>query len=159
MRVTAGGEVIQASPRPANHQPSAISSQPEPLNIKATSAPRRGRHITAQGRDHRSRTLGERPVRERTLKGFHTSRVRCTTPSGLGRTTAHFPGCAPASRPWAVMDNPFGVQRGTEGRKRVGHLVHLGPEKSLTAWPVGVAERIASPSWRSPVTTPPNIIG
>ena len=30
----------------------------------SASAPRRGRHITAQGRDHRSRTLGQRAIRE-----------------------------------------------------------------------------------------------
>ncbi len=32
----------------------------------------KGLHTTAQGRDRRSRTLGERTSPERTLKGFHT---------------------------------------------------------------------------------------
>ena len=56
------------------------SSQPSVVNQKAkpaetTSAPQRGRHITAQGRDHRERTLGQHAARKRTLKGFYTGRA------------------------------------------------------------------------------------
>ena len=54
---------------------SAISHQPSAKPVEPTSAPQRGRHITAQGRDHRERTLGLHATRRRTLKGFHTRRA------------------------------------------------------------------------------------
>ena len=45
----------------AEPQPNGMPTAGKPFLIKPTSAPRRGRHITAQGRDRRSRTLGNRP--------------------------------------------------------------------------------------------------
>ena len=95
--------------RRGSPQPRSVSQKP--LLIQPTSAPPRGRHITAQGRDPRERTLGQRAARRRTLKGFHTGREQVDNPFRVGLTGLHFPGCAPASRPWAVMGNPFGVQR------------------------------------------------
>ena len=53
---------IVISPQPHRRSPqlSAFCSHPKgQLLDEAASAPRRGRHITAQGRDRRERTLGE----------------------------------------------------------------------------------------------------
>ncbi len=62
----------------------------ERLIVETTSAPRRGRPITAQGRDRRSRTLGQAALGGRTLKGFHTSRAVCN-PFRVGLPRAAFP--------------------------------------------------------------------
>ena len=88
---------------PARHS----RNQWEAISHQAESYIRRSDLCTPKGSTHHS--PGSRPPvahpRSRHLAGG------CATPSGLGAAAAIFPGCAAASRPWAVMCNPFGVQR------------------------------------------------
>ena len=51
----------------------------------------------------------------------------CTAPSGLVAPRT-FPGCAPASRPWAMMDNPLGIQTGSRPSKICSACAHSGSE-------------------------------
>ncbi len=66
-----GGYSNAAQPQP-RRKPSAISGQPETTRRRGDLCTLIGWPIPAQGRDRRERTLGQRPVRERTLNGFHT---------------------------------------------------------------------------------------
>ncbi len=43
---------------------------------------------------------------------------QCTTPSGLVEAGPLIPGCATLSQPWAVMCNPFGVERSARNNVR-----------------------------------------
>ncbi len=45
------------------------------------------------------------------LEPAKSCRLACTTPSGLVESGPLNPGCATPSRPWAVLDNPFGVKQ------------------------------------------------
>ena len=102
-----------ALPQPKEkHQPSARKPHPSkrPLHPEGvdTSQPR----VATEGSaPWVRRSRGTNP------EGVPHVASGCTTPSGLGFPRPRFPGCAPASRPWAVMDNPFGVQRSSGHRE------------------------------------------
>ena len=102
-----------ALPQPKEkHQPSARKPHPSkrPLHPEGvdTSQPR----VATEGSaPWVRRSRGTNP------EGVPHVASGCTTPSGLGWPGPRFPGCAPASRPWAVMDNPFGVQRSSGHRE------------------------------------------
>jgi serine protease Do len=102
----------------------AISGQRQAVSQPGTglqshgSVPRRGH--TAQPRVAiQSRTLGHREIRNRTLNGFHNvgsqegeHRWEMCNPFRVGAPLAVVPWvCSLRSRSWALLFNPFGVQR------------------------------------------------
>ena len=57
-------------------------------------------------------------------------------PFRVGFPGPRFPGCAPASRPWAMMCNPFGVQRSPDHRK-FAQRAQICDVSSTNGQPVG----------------------
>ena len=130
---------VAATKREAvSHQPSAINQKAisqKATSVEPTSAPRRGRHITAQGRDHRSRTLGQDASRRRTLKGFHTGRADVQPLQGwIGG--GHFPRVRSCVATLGCDVQPF---RGTEvsGHRKLAQHANILEVSRTDATPAG----------------------
>ena len=94
--------------------------------------PERGRGESPRVGDQREPTLGGWAKLRSNPEGVpHRSRAGVQPVQGWASRDYRYPGCAPASRPWAMVGNPIGVQSDLGRRELVPQAKFLSPHANL----------------------------